>query len=369
MAPDRTRFCDLCSQDIKPRGWTTHRKACKTNTEKRCRDQVILKISLVIQQRTLCLMDDGQLDPVALTHQARDHQHDFAHGLDVDFGLINPLEPELVDAAALPTYSRDDIKVEYHPNSGIEMKVHAFDNFHRRPAASSVHTPPDNQPWRPFQSRLKFDVAELALEAGLNNKQTDHLIKICHHNSVGKEKFTFRNHKDIHSKWEAASHRITKFMKEVISVPYDGKMWDFDVHYRDLWELATDLLRDPRLFPHFTFDAQRLSKFDGQTFIRFIDEPFTAQDFWDVQSQLPPDAKPLAVKVVLKGEVTQRASASACTLRPLPEYVPFNFQGTEGKSNGSLGSSEGLSVGGVRQNSGRFIRGRSKATTEVRSRN
>ncbi|KAG1777608.1 hypothetical protein EV702DRAFT_1045347 [Suillus placidus] len=226
--------------------------------------------------------------------KARDHQHDFAHGLDVDFGLINPPEPELVDTAALPTYSRGNIKVKHHPNSGIETKVHAFNDFHCCLVASSAHTPPDNQPWRPFHSRLKFDVAELALEAGLNNDQTDCLIKICHCSSVGKEKFTFRNHKDIHSKWEVASHRIMKFTKEVISVPYDGKMWDFDVHYRDLWELATDLLQDPRIFPHFTFDAQHLSKFDGQTFIRFIDEPFTVQDFWDVQSQLPPDAKPLA---------------------------------------------------------------------------
>ncbi|KAG1727577.1 uncharacterized protein EDB91DRAFT_1253839 [Suillus paluster] len=45
--------------------------------------------------------------------------------------------------------------------------------------------------------------------------------------------------------------------------------------------------------------------------------------------------------VVLKGEVTQRASASARALCPLPEYVPFNFQGTEGKSDGSPGSSGG----------------------------
>ncbi|KAG2126252.1 uncharacterized protein EDB93DRAFT_1109752, partial [Suillus bovinus] len=203
--------------------------------------------------------------------ETRDHQHDFAHGLDVDFSLINSLEPELVDAAALPTYSCDDIKVEHHPNSGIKMKVHPFDSFHRRPAASSVHTPPDNQPWCPFQSQLEFNIAELALEARLNNEQTDRLIRICLHSSVGKDKFTFRNHKDIHSKWEAASHWITK-----------GSLG------------ATDLLRDPCLFPHFTFDAQRLSKFDGQNFVHFVDEPFTAQDFWDVQSQLPPDAKPLA---------------------------------------------------------------------------
>jgi len=74
-----------------------------------------------------------------------------------------------------------------------------------------------------------------------------------------------------------------QFTKDMISVPFADKSWDFDVYYRDLWEWATDLLRDPCLFPHFTFDAQRLSKFNGESFVRFVDEPFTAQDFWDVQ--------------------------------------------------------------------------------------
>lgn len=76
-----------------------------------------------------------------------------------------------------------------------------------------------------------------------------------------------------------------QFTKEVISVPYDGDgaSRDYDVHYRDLWDLATDLLRNPRLFPYFSFDAHRFSKFDGATFVRFVDEPFTAQDIWDIQ--------------------------------------------------------------------------------------
>ncbi|KAG1775023.1 hypothetical protein EV702DRAFT_936855, partial [Suillus placidus] len=63
----------------------------------------------------------------------------------------------------------------------------------------------NTEPWRPFHSRLEFEVTELALEAGLNNEQTDQLIKICHCCAVGKEIFTFKNHKDIHVKWEAAS--------------------------------------------------------------------------------------------------------------------------------------------------------------------
>ncbi|KAG1853942.1 hypothetical protein DFJ58DRAFT_841539 [Suillus subalutaceus] len=193
---------------------------------------------------------------------------DLTHGPDADFDYgstidVTVIEPEPVDAHTFPAFARDDIKVEHHPNSSIKTTVHSFETFKCHPAPSVV--PPDRQPC----SSRSVNCA------------------------IGKDKFTFFNHKDIHNKWEAASHRITKhhnltsfkaqFTKEVISVPYDGKLWDFDVHYRDLWEFATDLLGDPSLFPHFTFDAQHLSKFDGEMFVRFVDEPFTVQDFWDIQ--------------------------------------------------------------------------------------
>jgi hypothetical protein len=60
-------------------------------------------------------------------------------------------------------------------------------------------------------------------------------------------------------------------------------MRQFELYYWNLWEWAADLLHDPRLFPHMVFDVQRFLKFDGKTFVRFIDEPFTAESFWNIQ--------------------------------------------------------------------------------------
>jgi hypothetical protein len=79
-------------------------------------------------------------------------------------------EPEPVDT--FPTFKCDDIKVEYHPNSGIEAKVCVFDAFKRRPA-TSVPLPDGHPPWCPFKSQLEFDIAELTLEVRLNNEQSD----------------------------------------------------------------------------------------------------------------------------------------------------------------------------------------------------
>ena len=43
------------------------------------------------------------------------------------------------------------------------------------------------------------------------------------------------------------------------------------------------MLRDSRLQPHFTWDAKRLYKFDGDAFERFIDEPWTADRYYEIQ--------------------------------------------------------------------------------------
>jgi hypothetical protein len=44
-----------------------------------------------------------------------------------------------------------------------------------------------------------------------------------------------------------------------------------------------DLLNDSLLKPHFVWDAQHLYKYNGEHFERFIDEPWTANWWWDVQ--------------------------------------------------------------------------------------
>jgi len=66
-------------------------------------------------------------------------------------------------------------------------------------------------------------------------------------------------------------------------------MHEFDMHYCPIWDWALDLLRDSQLAPHFVFEAQRLYKFDGSNFVRFIDEPWTADAFWDAQVSLAID--------------------------------------------------------------------------------
>ena len=65
----------------------------------------------------------------------------------------------------------DDIRTEFHPNSGQPTQTaHFADYGHRQELARHTFRPP-KKPWRPFRTRLDFEVAELILETAMNAKR------------------------------------------------------------------------------------------------------------------------------------------------------------------------------------------------------
>ncbi|KAG2046461.1 hypothetical protein BDR06DRAFT_992159 [Suillus hirtellus] len=226
--------CDLCNKSFKLRGFKTHRTACA-----KC---------------------------------ARDFEEDRNHIVNTYHG---PSEHR---------HNVDDIRTEYHPNSGIPAQTRTFSTFQH----DLLQDPPtpDAQPWAPFRCWLDFEVAELAHEATLSQPQIEWLIDLLHRSK--QEPFSLCNYNDIRNMW------IRSSLFFILTLPYDGVDQEFTLYYQDLWDWACDLLRDPYLGPQFTFDAQHLSKFDGNTFVRFIDEPWTADAFWEAQLAMPSHAKPLA---------------------------------------------------------------------------
>ncbi|KAG2033410.1 hypothetical protein BDR03DRAFT_872154, partial [Suillus americanus] len=135
------------------------------------------------------------------------------------------------------------------------------------------------QPWLPFRCQLNFEVAELAHEAALTHGQTMRLIQMVQCSRT--EDFTLTNYADVRNMWEAALHRLMPFEQDTIMVPLGDKDMEYTMYFCPLWEWAVDLLRHPIIGPHYLF-------------IRFIDKPWTADAFWECQSQIPPDVKPLA---------------------------------------------------------------------------
>ncbi|KAI5990557.1 hypothetical protein F5J12DRAFT_727582 [Pisolithus orientalis] len=109
---------------------------------------------------------------------------------------------------------------------------------------------------------------------------------------------------------------------------------EFEVHYQSLWDWASDLLKDTSVGLYFVFDAQRLSNFDGSSFFHFIDEPWIADNFWNVQSDFPPDGKVLAFilytdKAKLLSFGQQKGYPVVVQLANLPTWI-WNSEGLGG---------------------------------------
>ncbi|KAI0035349.1 hypothetical protein K488DRAFT_43506 [Vararia minispora EC-137] len=188
--------------------------------------------------------------------------------------------------AASPQYQIDDIRTEYHPRSGRQTETVHFDDYGRKQTLSNPV--PTAEPWKPsFKTREDFELAEIMLEACMNETLTDRLLKIFQSCAEGRGKVTFRSYSDVNQAWEHASTRLAPFEPEKISVQYKGEDKEFVVFSRDLWQWTLDILQHRSLALQMTWDAERISKFNGFEWVRVIHEPWTAASWWDIQVRLP----------------------------------------------------------------------------------
>lgn len=135
----------------------------------------------------------------------------------------------------------------------------------------------------------------------LNRAATDKLLALIRRCSANPTEFTIVNHADMNKQWEKVSKKCTEvrysiqtnsyhdrlllsqFQKYDVAVPYKGVYQIFEMHARPLWNWSLDLIQDPRLAAFFVWDAERVYKYNGLSFIRFYTEPWTAEALWDIQ--------------------------------------------------------------------------------------
>ncbi|KAJ7668837.1 hypothetical protein B0H17DRAFT_1142390 [Mycena rosella] len=105
------------------------------------------------------------------------------------------------------------------------------------------------------------------------------------------------NHSELDKLWGLASHKCTEFVEDTIAVPYKEENRTYKTYTRPIWDWVLSLVQDPRLASCFVWDAEKAYRYNGDTYVRFYHEPWTADAFWAAQSTLPnhPDAKVLGL--------------------------------------------------------------------------
>ncbi|KAF6759067.1 hypothetical protein DFP72DRAFT_844827 [Ephemerocybe angulata] len=169
-------------------------------------------------------------------------------------------------------------------------------------------------PWHPFKSRLDFEFAELLQGANLSKSQLDSFVTIVHKILKRPDEFSFKDGRHVSETWNAAmtAHGHGSWT-----------MWtnrsDFLFGRLDMEKWMLDILYNPELAPELRFDAERLSRHDGEKFVRFIDEPWTANRWWKIMDKLPDKGSPFAIifyadKTKLSSMGTRKGYPRLCLL-------------------------------------------------------
>ncbi|EIW83675.1 hypothetical protein CONPUDRAFT_50298, partial [Coniophora puteana RWD-64-598 SS2] len=199
-------------------------------------------------------------------------------------------------------------KTEYHHKSGRSTRFYSYEEY-RRPVEQIFEK--DSHPWRPFHSRGDCELASIVVDAQMSDSLVKRLLDLIKNVSSGEASITFGSVKNLRDACNTAAREVTPFELHDVVINYKGQDLHHDFYGRDLFEWALDLLDNEAIAPHFVWDAQRNYKYNGSEYVRFIDEPWTADRWWEVQEKLPEldnhPAAPLAF--VLYADKTRLSSA------------------------------------------------------------
>ncbi|KAG6905321.1 hypothetical protein DXG01_003456 [Tephrocybe rancida] len=203
----------------------------------------------------------------------------------------NPLHP-------IPSVQpeKDDIRTTYHPKTGKPTVVKSFEQYglDSKPPPRPHHP----KPWLPFHSESEFSFAEIVHASSLSSGQIDALIKVVHQLMEEETEYFFvKNHNDLDKLWMDATNQYSPFQHKWMRVTYGKYSKSFDFWNRSLKDWATVILDDNYLGNIAEFESVRLDKFDGEDWVPFYHEPWTAKRMWAVQDDLPSNGRPLLITI------------------------------------------------------------------------
>ncbi|KAJ3509806.1 hypothetical protein NMY22_g16171 [Coprinellus aureogranulatus] len=282
--------------------------------------------------------DDHISETDAAPVEASVHQHDTSRrspitpspGLDATHGAIPRLP------------MTDDIKIETHPSSKIPPKVCSYDAYNANLPTPDpkIQGPSSCAPWFPFMSKIDFELAQFMQDHRFNDSQTDALLSLIARIKKKPDDFHLVDVRHVNELWDGAAFMHDATLKhETFPVPYKGVEVEFDLWYREIWDWCLELLRDPFYVRQMRWHALRLYRHNGFTFERFINEPWTADDWWFIQVGCSLFLADLPAQSGLQSQLPELSSMG--TQKGYPVYVrcanlPIELRNGDGPAGGRL---------------------------------
>ncbi|KAJ8462259.1 hypothetical protein ONZ45_g18001 [Pleurotus djamor] len=310
--------CSICQGFFKAAGLANHQRACQRKAAAREMDanfnaQQVLGTAIEILQTEM----GETTESVREEPQASGSNRGLSPAQDLTPPTLStplsppPLSPHFPVVPPLPSSPHvqydahvdtsdivaDDIKCVYHPSSGRDPVISHFEDYGQQLAGGIDHLI-DPEPWRPFRTRRDFEFTSIAIEETMNKSSINQMLDLTF-GATGKNPswgpLTLESYDEMVDICKLASGKLPGFTKTQITVPFDDKEVPFDVWKRPIWDWIMKVVQDPRLAPHFEWDAKQLFKFDGETqdWVRFYEEPMSGDLCWKIQTTLPNGGKPL----------------------------------------------------------------------------
>ncbi|THG92678.1 hypothetical protein EW026_g8308 [Hermanssonia centrifuga] len=102
----------------------------------------------------------------------------------------------------------DDIKTQYHPNSGLATRVDRFKDYNQE-ASSVPASESDQRPWFPYRHLQDFVACELALESCMNEGQIDRMLNLINSTTSERAAFSLKSYSDMKKAWDMAANILT----------------------------------------------------------------------------------------------------------------------------------------------------------------
>jgi hypothetical protein len=148
-------------------------------------------------------------------------------GLGVDLGDFSRIEDDVEDHDGDPIVpiehdlEPDDIRLVFHPSTGISEQYHHFDDYCAMESTPDFSGPPPkhgetDRPWRPFKTKLDFEIAEVMLDAHMNAAQTGRMLALIQDAIRHPETFTLVSLKHLSDIWDVARETRTEMVHLIL---------------------------------------------------------------------------------------------------------------------------------------------------------
>ncbi|TEB21349.1 hypothetical protein FA13DRAFT_1832638 [Coprinellus micaceus] len=232
----------------------------------------------------------------------------------------------------------NSIRTEYHPKRKRAPEIVNLDEYNarrRRPRTdeSSLPLPDDRPPYHPFRTRLDFDFAELVFSSALGKAEITQLLSLFKRGVDQEDKLTFEDFAGLQASWEEAQHLVSPFEAKEIKIPFESEEKTYTVWTRDIWKWIVECLENPILAKQFVWDAERLSRRNGDAWERFVNEPWTANQFWKALDLIPEGG--FIVTLIIYADKTNLSTFG--TAQGYPVYIKIGNLPSETRNGKGLG--------------------------------